>query len=169
VLYAESPSTPRALWRQRVRWARGLLQVTWLHRRMVGNLRYGMFGAYLVYNTFTQIVVPFLQVFSVLLLAGFALAYQIPAAPTDLWQLLLLVGLPLSVVLLVIAVLLDREPRDLRHAWTLPVWPIYSTVMTLVMIRAMWLELRGAENRWNKLSRTGTVSIEGLVDEDHSP
>jgi len=169
LLYAESPSTPRALWRQRVRWARGLLQVTRLHRRMVGNPRYGMFGMYLVYNTVTQVAVPFLQLFSVLLLAGFAFAGRVPAVPTDLWQVLIFVGLPLSVLLLVLAVLLDREPRDLRHAWTLPVWPIYSSAMTLVMIRAVWLELRGAENRWNKLNRTGTVSIEGLVDEDRSP
>lgn len=64
--------------------------------------------------------------------------------------------------------LLDRKPRNLRHSWTLPVWPINSRVMTLA-IRASWLELRGAENRWNQLNRTGAVSIEGRVDnEDRS-
>jgi cellulose synthase/poly-beta-1,6-N-acetylglucosamine synthase-like glycosyltransferase len=163
LLYAESPSTPRALWRQRVRWARGLLQVTRLHRRMVGHPRYRMFGAFLAYNTFTQIVVPFLQVLGILTLGGLALAGQIPDVPTTLWQVALFVGLPLSIVLLVLAVFLDRAPGDLRHAWTLPVWPVYSSVMTLVMIWAVWLELTGAENRWNKLNRTGTVSVEGLV------
>lgn len=174
LLYAESPSTPRALWRQRVRWARGLVQVTRLHRDMIGNPRYGMFGVYLAYNTLTQIVMPFLQLLAVLIIAGLALGDsalggQVAGAPAGLWQALLLVGLPLSVLLLLLAVLLDREPRDLRHAWLLPIWPVYSSVMTLVMVRAVWLELRGAENRWNKLARTGTVSIGGLVDEAPSP
>lgn len=170
LLYAESPSTPRALWRQRVRWARGLLQVTRLHLRMVGSPRYGTFGAFLVFNTVTQIVVPFLQVLGVLLVAGFALAGTAPEMPTSVWRLLLYVGLPLSVALLLLAVALDRAPGDLRYVWTLPIWPVYSGLMTLVMIRAAWLELRGAENRWNKLRRTGTVSVGGLVDEnDASP
>ncbi|QMW65418.1 glycosyltransferase family 2 protein [Mumia sp. ZJ1417] len=165
LLYAESPSTPRALWRQRVRWARGLLQVTRRHRRMVGNLRYGAFGAFLVFNTVTQIVVPFLQVLAVLVIASLAAAGDVPALPANLWTALVLVGLPISVVLLLLAVALDRAPRDLRYVWTLLAWPVYSGVMSLVMVRAVWLELKGAENRWNKLDRTGTVSVDGLVDD----
>jgi len=169
LLYAESPSTPRALWRQRVRWARGLLQVSRQHWRMIGNPRYGMFGPFLFYNSFTQIVVPFLQVLGILVIAGLVLADRVPAAPVELWQLLLLVGLPLSILLLVVAVLLDRSPADLRHVWTLPAWPIYSSLMTLVMIKAVWQEVSGAENRWNKLDRTGTVSVGGLVGDDELP
>lgn len=165
LLYAESPSTPRALWRQRVRWARGLLQVTRLHWRMIANLRFGAFGAYLLFNTVTQIVVPFLQVLGVLVIAAPALTGEIATPPTELWDLLILVGLPGSVALLILAVALDRTPRDLEYGWTLLAWPLYSSVMTLVMIRAVWLELKGAENRWNKLERTGTVSVAGLVDD----
>lgn len=169
LLYAESPSTPRALWRQRVRWARGLLQVTRLHLRMVGNLRYGAFGAFLLFNTVTQVVVPFLQVLGLLLLVGYAFGGDPQEVPTSVWALLLLVGLPVSVALLLLAVALDRALGDLRYVWTLPIWPLYSGVMTLVMVRAVWLELSGAENRWNKLNRTGTVSISGLVDDESSP
>ncbi|MGH1565360.1 glycosyltransferase [Mumia sp. DW29H23] len=164
LLYAESPSTPRALWRQRVRWARGLLQVTRRHRRMVGNLRYGTFGAFLVFNTVTQILVPFLQVAAVVVIAALAVLGDVPAIPRDLWTLLVLLGVPVSVLLLLVAVALDRAPRDLRYGWTLPAWPVYSALMSLVMVRAVWLELKGAENRWNKLDRTGTVSVDGLVD-----
>lgn len=169
LLYAESPSTPRALWRQRVRWARGLLQVTRLHWRMIGRPRYGMFGPFLLYNTLTQIVVPFLQVLGIFLIAGLALAGWGPVTSVGLWQLVIFVGLPLSITLLVIAVLLDRSPGDLRHAWTLPAWPVYSSLMTLVMIKAVWLEVSGAENRWNKLDRTGTVSVGGLVGDEELP
>ncbi|MDE1871717.1 MAG: glycosyltransferase family 2 protein [Candidatus Micrarchaeota archaeon] len=38
---ADEPSTIIDLWNQRVRWARGNLEVTWKHRHKVGRLRYG--------------------------------------------------------------------------------------------------------------------------------
>ena len=37
LVYAESPSTFRGLWKQRVRWARGLLQTIVVHPRLIGN------------------------------------------------------------------------------------------------------------------------------------
>ncbi|TNC42476.1 glycosyltransferase [Mumia zhuanghuii] len=163
VLYAESPSTPRALWRQRVRWARGLLQVSRRHSAMIGDLDLGPFGMYLAYTVFTQVVVPFLQVFGVVTLAVLATTGQDAVLPTGLWQAGTFLGLPVALLLLLLAVLLDGAPRDLRYAWTLPIWPVYSALMSLVMVRAVWLEMKGAENRWNKLDRTGTVSVSGLV------
>ncbi|MCK9793835.1 glycosyltransferase [Isoptericola sp. 4D.3] len=166
LVYAESPSTVRGLWRQRVRWARGLLQVTAMHRTMVGNPRYGGFGMYLVYNTATQIVAPFVQVLAVMALAALVLVDGPSWVPSTLWAWILLLGIPLSLGLLLLAVLLDRAPGDLRQLWTLPLWPVYSTMMTLVLLDAARLELGNAENRWNKLDRSGTVSVSGLVDDD---
>lgn len=61
LVYAESPSTVRGLWRQRVRWARGLLQSVRLHGDMVGNPRYRFFGIYLALNYISQVVVPLIQ------------------------------------------------------------------------------------------------------------
>jgi poly-beta-1,6-N-acetyl-D-glucosamine synthase len=166
VVYAESPSTVRGLWRQRVRWARGLLQATSLHRRMIGNPRYGAFGVYLLYNTLAQVVGPFVQVLGAAVLAVLVLVDgtdRLPASPAG-W--LLLVGLPLSLALLLLAVLLDRSPGDLRQLWTVVLWPPYSALMSLVVLDAARLELGNAENRWNKLERSGTVSVPGLVEDD---
>lgn len=166
LVYAESPSTVRGLWRQRVRWARGLLQVTSMHRTMVGNPRYGAFGLYLLYNTVAQVVAPFLQVLALVVLAVLVLVDGPSWLPASWWGWVLLVGLPLSCALLLLAVLLDRAPGDLRQAWTLPLWPVYSLMMTFVVLDAARLELGNAENRWNKLDRSGTVSVRGLVDDD---
>ena len=166
LVYAESPSTVRGLWRQRVRWARGLLQVTGIHLRMVGNPRYGAFGLYLLYNSFSQIVVPFLQVLAAITLAVLAGVDGVAWLPDDWWSWVLFVGLPVSVGLLLLSILLDRAPGDLRHVWTVPLWPVYSTLMTFVMLDAARLELQNAEERWNKLDRTGTVSVAGLLDDD---
>lgn len=161
LVHAESPSTLRGLWRQRVRWARGLLQAIRLHRDMIGNPRHGAtFGPYLAFNTVAQVVLPVVQVVAFVVLAALAVLGQPNVVPDTVWAAVLFVGLPLSLGLLLLAVVLDRSPGDLRFAWTLPMWPFYSALLTLVTIRAMWLELRGAENRWNKLDRTGTVSVD---------
>jgi len=101
-----------------------------------------------------------MQVAGLALLVLVAALGEPGALPASPWELLLFLSLPLTLALLLLAVLLDRAPGDLRHAWTLPLWPFYSTLMSLVMLRAMWLELRGAENRWNKMERSGTVSVD---------
>ncbi|SFK46286.1 glycosyltransferase family 2 protein [Cellulomonas sp. KH9] len=162
LVYAESPSTVRGLWRQRVRWARGLLQSISIHASMVGNLRYGAFGAYLLYTVVAQVAGPFLQVLGVAVLTVLVALVGPGTLPDTSLEWVFVVGLPLSLALLLLAVLLDRSPGDLRHAWTVGLWPVYSTLMTFVVLDAARLELGKAENRWNKLERSGTVSVPGL-------
>lgn len=166
LVFAESPSTVRGLWRQRVRWARGLLQATSMHRSMIGNPRYGAFGVYLLYNTFAQVVAPFLQVLGGATLGVLLVVEGPELLPASVWGWLVAVGLPLSLSLLLLAVAIDRSPRDLRQLWTVVLWPAYSILMTFVVLDAARLELGNAENRWNKLDRSGTVSIRGLVEDD---
>lgn len=67
LVMAESPSTLLGLWKQLVRWARGLLQTTLKHRDAVGDPRRGMFGLYLAFNTLTMIIMPGLQLLLALL------------------------------------------------------------------------------------------------------
>jgi cellulose synthase/poly-beta-1,6-N-acetylglucosamine synthase-like glycosyltransferase len=61
VVWAEEPRTIAALWRQRVRWARGNLQVTrlfrgvWLHRMRVGALGGPLFAAIWTSVTFMPV------------------------------------------------------------------------------------------------------------------
>ena len=66
LVYAESPSTVGALWRRRVRWARGLLQTIAVHKGMIGDLRQGRFGAYLLFNAITMVVLPVAQIVVIL-------------------------------------------------------------------------------------------------------
>jgi cellulose synthase/poly-beta-1,6-N-acetylglucosamine synthase-like glycosyltransferase len=42
--WTQAPEDPASLRLQRYRWRRGLLQVLWRHRRMIGNPRYGVVG-----------------------------------------------------------------------------------------------------------------------------
>ncbi|WP_235939773.1 glycosyltransferase [Occultella kanbiaonis] len=158
LVYAESPSTWRTLWRQRVRWARGLLQTMRLHRDMIGNPRFGLFGLYLGVNTLSMVVMPMVQLV-VLACLPFAFVVGEPAFTGSAASVIGWLGLAMSVLVVVYAVLLNRAPRDLRHLWTLALWPIYSTVMATVVVSALWLEWRGGPAKWHKMQRTGVVSV----------
>lgn len=158
LVYAESPSTITGLWKQRVRWARGLLQTTVRHADMIGNPRYKGFGAFLVFNTLTMIVMPVLQLLvlvliPVLLLGGHDLL------PGSAWGWIGWLGLVVTVVLALVAIGLNRARSDLRHLWTLPLWPLYSVFVSLTMVRALHLEIAGRPSAWHKLDRTGVVSV----------
>ncbi|WAH99327.1 glycosyltransferase [Arthrobacter sp. MMS18-M83] len=158
LVYAESPSTVRGLWRQRVRWSRGLLQTLRIHLGMVGNLRYGSFGAFLVFNTVTMVIIPILQLLVLAVLPYLYLVGHGPV-PGEVLAILGWLGLFVSLVLIVISLGLNRSWRDLRYVWTLPLWPLYSVFVGLALASAVGKELRGSPARWNKLQRTGVVSV----------
>lgn len=157
IVYAESPSTVRGLWRQRVRWARGLLQTMALRWRMLGDPRLGLFGPSLLLLAFSGVVLPLVQLAAIPLLAATAAAAQWQG-PTDGLGLLLWIGLPLALALVVIAAALNGALRDLRYAPTLFLWPLYSLMMSATMVAAIGAEVAGRPRRWNKLERTGVRS-----------
>ncbi|MDO5670134.1 MAG: glycosyltransferase family 2 protein [Corynebacterium sp.] len=154
IVYAESPSTLKGLWRQRVRWARGLIQTTWLHRDMIANPRFGMFGLFLLFNTLTMIAVPFIQT-GVLIALPFLPAWR----PADGVAWLGYLGVGVAVGVLLYSIALNGAWADLRHLWTLPAWPLYAVFVGFTVVRAMYLEISGAERAWGKLTRTGVISI----------
>lgn len=156
LVLAESPSTIAGLWKQRVRWARGLLQTTALRREMIGNPRYGIFGPFLLFNTVTMVIMPVLQLLGLLLIPVLVVGGA-NVLPAGFWGWLGWLGLIVTVVLAVIAISLNRAWGDLRHLWTLPLWPIYSVFVSLTMARALYLELARRPSHWNKLERTGVV------------
>ena len=69
VCWTQAPEDTASLRRQRTRWRRGLLQVLWRHRRMIGNPRYGLVGrVVLPYTALVEGVGPLLEI------AGYAAA-----------------------------------------------------------------------------------------------
>lgn len=157
IVMAEVPSTITGLWKQRVRWARGLLQTIRLHSDMFFNLKYGTLGLYLPINFFNMIVVPFLQllVFSlliILLLAGYR-----PIA-LNLVGILLWLGVGAALLSTLFAVALDWSWKDLQYIYVIPLWVPYALMMDVVMVWAVVLEIFKKKADWNKLERTGVVS-----------
>jgi poly-beta-1,6-N-acetyl-D-glucosamine synthase len=154
---AETPSTLRGLWKQRVRWARGLLQTARIHRDMFFNPRYGLFGFYLGINLVSMVLIPVLQLASLVILPILAVQEASPV-PVNVLGMLGWLGLGFALAASVFSIALDRAWKDLRHLYVAPLWVLYSFFMDVVTVWAVILELRGGEARWNKLERTGVVS-----------
>lgn len=164
VVFAESPSTARDLWKQRVRWARGLLQGIRHHADALVNWRRPIFSVFLWFTVVTMVVVPISQIglsIAAVWAVIRALVYGTWDALTvgiDVWAILAASGLGLSLALLLISMALSNALYDLRHIWTAPVWPLYSLAMSFTIPRALWLEVQNRPNVWNKPQRTGVIS-----------
>jgi cellulose synthase/poly-beta-1,6-N-acetylglucosamine synthase-like glycosyltransferase len=91
--WTEVPETWQVLGRQRRRWAHGLGQLLWKHRRMIGNPRYGAVGMLaLPFFLFFELLGPVLEVLglaSLVLAAGLGLL--------DVGTAVVMVGLALAV------------------------------------------------------------------------
>jgi cellulose synthase/poly-beta-1,6-N-acetylglucosamine synthase-like glycosyltransferase len=163
LVMAESPSTIKGLWKQRVRWARGLLQTVRLHRDMFFNLKYGPLGLYLPINFYNMVIIPILQLLVVYLIFLFAVTGYSPVS-LDLINLIAWTGLVGAMFTTLLAIGLDRSWKDLQYFYVLPLWIPYSLLLNMVMVWAITLELRGVESKWNKVDRTGVVSRRSLVE-----
>ena len=159
-VYAEVPSTLNGLWKQRVRWARGLLQTVRLHRDMFFNPKYGPFGFFLPINYAGMVIVPLLQLVSAILLPLLALTGHSPIALTTI-SIVGWLGLGFAFFATVFAIALNGAWRDLKYLYVVPLWVPYSLLMDVVALWAIILELSGTKAQWNKLERTGVVSRRG--------
>jgi biofilm PGA synthesis N-glycosyltransferase PgaC len=157
VVLAEVPSTVRDLWKQRVRWARGLLQTIRIHKKMMFNLRYGLFGIYLPIIVTSMVIIPLLQLLIVILLPALVAAGKSPI-PLSVIGLIGWLGLLMSLAATVFAIALNHAWKDLRYIYTVLFWVPYSLLMNVVTFWALILEIRGARSEWNKLDRTGVIT-----------
>jgi len=157
VVLAEVPSTIKSLWKQRVRWARGLLQTVYLHRDMFFNLKYGPVGLYLPINFFNMVIIPILQLLILALLILMAISGYSPITP-NLLGIILWIGLFGVLFTTIFSIALDKAWKDLKYVYVIPLWAPYSVMMNLVTVWAIILELRGTEAQWNKFERTGVIT-----------
>lgn len=155
LVLAEVPSTMRALWKQRVRWQRGLIQTTRIHRRRLLPLR-SPFTWFLPVNLFSSLALPVIQLG---MLAWLPVGIATGAVAVDPLGLLAAVGLGTGLVATVLALVLGRAWRDFKFLPYVALWLPYSVFLSCVTVRALWLEARGATSEWNKLERTGVRSV----------
>jgi poly-beta-1,6-N-acetyl-D-glucosamine synthase len=159
---AEVPSSIRNLWKQRVRWTRGLIQTAWVHRHKIGRTGSGRVGPYLAYNVASMLVMPVIQLVSIPLILLLLVFGKAPF-DTDWVGLAAWLGLVNGGIMTVLAVTLDRAWRDLRYLLTAPLWVAFSVFTSLVTVAGIIRECTRSPQRWNKFDRTGVVSTTGTA------
>ncbi|HEX8629398.1 MAG TPA: bifunctional polysaccharide deacetylase/glycosyltransferase family 2 protein, partial [Catenuloplanes sp.] len=153
--WTEAPATLGQLWTQRYRWSYGTMQAMWKHRHSVlergPSGRFGRVG--LPFLALFQIALPMLApLIDVLAVYGLFFYDQLLSAAAWLGML------ALQFITAFIAFRMDKE--RLRPIWVLPLQQfVYRQVMYLVIIRSVLTALAGVRLRWQKLRRTGDVSV----------
>jgi cellulose synthase/poly-beta-1,6-N-acetylglucosamine synthase-like glycosyltransferase len=147
---AECPNTLRGLWKQRIRWIRSYITVLAIHRDMIGRRKFGRFGIYMLFNIANMMFIPILQAVNFLLLP-MALYFGVVSLGVMEWVAYL--GFGCLFIVAIIAILLDRSPRDLIYLpYGIALIPL-SFFYSAVVIYSIWLESRALAPDWNKLER----------------
>jgi cellulose synthase/poly-beta-1,6-N-acetylglucosamine synthase-like glycosyltransferase/peptidoglycan/xylan/chitin deacetylase (PgdA/CDA1 family) len=152
--WTEVPSTLRALYRQRSRWAYGTFQSLWKHRGAVWRSDQARIGRRaLPYMTLFQVVLP-LAAPLIDLFAVYGLLFLDPVPIAGFW-----LGFnALQLVLGWFAFGWDGERR--RALWALPLQQVvYRQIMYLVVIDAVISALVGTRLSWDRLERTGRIEV----------
>ncbi len=147
---AECPGTLAALWKQRVRWLRSYIKILRMHRDLVGNPRYGWFGPFLAFNAFNMIAIPVAQVLALLLLPFVWWQGQFSLYA---YELIAYLGLGFLVAAAVVAILLDKTPRDLLYLPYASLLIFFSYFYNAIVLYSIWAEARTHDEAWHKLER----------------
>lgn len=161
IVLAEVPDNLGALWKQRVRWTRGLLQTARLHWREFITPWKSMFHVYLPANFLLQIVQSILQLVA---LVGLAILAVFGAVEFSDWTATLpswwvAVGISVTLVNIVLALILDRAWGRFAYLWVIPLLLPFSIFLSSVTVASVFKELVGAERTWNKFERTGVKTV----------
>jgi cellulose synthase/poly-beta-1,6-N-acetylglucosamine synthase-like glycosyltransferase len=172
VCWTEVPEKPSVLARQRRRWARGLADVIWIHRRMIGNPRYGRIGV---------VIIPYYLVFELLgpvvELLGIAIAVVGLASglldPTFA-ALFLAVAFGYGILLSISALLVEELSYHRYDRWSDLGAAVISAVVENVgyrqlhswwRLQGMWQAFRGRHLEWGVMTRTGfTTEAPDVID-----
>jgi cellulose synthase/poly-beta-1,6-N-acetylglucosamine synthase-like glycosyltransferase len=159
--WTEAPTTVRDLFRQRRRWAYGVLQSTWKHRYAAGHRRERAIGLLAIpYITVFQILLP-LAAPLIDLFAIYGILFLDPLPILGFW----LAFNGLQAVLAWSAFGFDGESR--RVLWALPLQQVvYRQLMYLVVMDAVVSALLGSRLGWNRVARTGEAKIPGQDSAD---
>jgi cellulose synthase/poly-beta-1,6-N-acetylglucosamine synthase-like glycosyltransferase/peptidoglycan/xylan/chitin deacetylase (PgdA/CDA1 family) len=160
--WTEAPSTLPALYRQRGRWAYGTIQSMWKHRRALfagersGGAR--AVAAIAVFQVLLPLAAPLIDLFAI-----YSIVFLDPLPILAYWGAFNLFQL----VLAWFAFGFDGESR--RPLWALPLQQfVYRQLMYLVVYDAIVSALLGGRLSWQRIERTGEVTV-GALDGEAVP
>ncbi|MBX7169368.1 MAG: glycosyltransferase [Pyrinomonadaceae bacterium] len=165
----EAPDSLRGLAKQRFRWSYGTLQCLWKHKDALFNLKFGTLGFMAMPNVWIfqvlfPLISPLMDLMFVWTFISAALGYwqhNGEYSPTNLTAVMLYYGLFLVVDLLGASLAFCLEKREqLSLLWWLPIQRFgYRQVIYYVMVKSVFIAIRGSIVGWGKLERKATVKV----------
>lgn len=179
VAWTEVPETVAVLGRQRDRWHRGLADVLWRHRRLIGNPKYGAMGLVgLPYFLIVELLAPVTELLGWVALAVWVLMGALNAKVALLF---FAIAYGLNAIHGTLAVLADelsfpryRRTRDrlMVIGWSMLETFGYRQLTVLWRVRGLWKFMRGRTD-WGKMERRGfappTVVAPGAASSPPGP
>ncbi|KXK06619.1 MAG: glycosyl transferase family protein [Acidobacteria bacterium OLB17] len=169
IAYTEAPATLRELAKQRFRWSYGTLQCMWKHKNALFNPRYGTLGFIAMPNVWIfQILFPLISplmdlmfVWSLIsaLMNHFEHQQEYAHSSSNLNNILFYYALFLAVDWLgALAAFLMEKKEQKKLLWWLAIQRFcYRQVMYWVMVKSVYMAVKGVVVGWGKLERKATV------------
>ncbi len=149
----EAPETLRALFQQRYRWTRGILQAVRKHAGLLTRpLRHPIQSLVLWYMVFEALIWPAMNLMANAVLLYLALAHGVSATLVVWWLMLTLLDLAISLF----AVSMEEQSlRLVPHAIVYRMF--FSLAIDTCKVLATLEEVMGLGMRWGKLARLGRL------------
>jgi len=152
--WQESPSSIKQLFRQRVRWFRGTIEVA---------LKYGKLATKLNRKTLDVEITlfgPFILIFSLLMYFSASFIFFAPPALQPAWLILTQVSVMLTTVLMLIcglALVFISKPLRARNLLWLPFIYFYWSLQGIIALYAVLLTVFRRPKKWLKTKKKGIV------------
>ena len=165
ISYTEAPETLSQFLKQRFRWSFGVMQSFWKHKDSFMNPRYKNFGMIAMPNIFLfQVILPLLAPLADLVLVISLLAASVGVVPASLPHIILYYIIFSIVDIAGAAFAFSFEKADYKKLLLLiPQRLMYRQVMYYIAIKSFRRAIKGEQQGWGALKRTGNVALTKLV------
>lgn len=168
--YTEAPSDWNSFTKQRFRWAYWLLQVTWKHIDAIFSkdtpsmLRFFIFPSFLIFQIIVPIIAPLFDLFTLSLLIINSISYVFYGSSIYLETLVHIlfyswIFLIFDFIIAYIALSFEKNENWKLIYYFIPQRFIYRFFMYYINLKSLWNALKWVAIGWNKLERSGTVTI----------
>jgi cellulose synthase/poly-beta-1,6-N-acetylglucosamine synthase-like glycosyltransferase len=160
--WTEVPSDKTIFLRQRIRWARGLVQTLYLHRNLFFNPKYGSTGMFVFpYFVFCEFTVPIFEVIGLIVLLIDVLFFSIN------YEFLIIVSAfvylfytTITLISLYLDQLIHKQYSSIKEVLTLIVMVfieplLYHPINVYASIVGYWHFLKNKEKKWGAMTRQG--------------